>query len=205
MRRALELAPGHAYVLRVAAWLSMARGRVAEGVELLRRAVALDPLSAFSHRELGLYLSVDGSYGEAEEMLRKAIELSPQSTVCRANLACTYLLMGRLEEAQVAAEQEPMEELRLVTLAMVHHRIGNAAESDTHLRAMIDRHAASASYQIAEVFAFRDEVDRAFEWLERSYAQRDPGTTYAMRDPFFRSLHGDPRWRQFLEKMGLAD
>jgi hypothetical protein len=47
------------------------------------------------------------------------------------------------------------------------------------------------------------EVDRAFEWLERAYSQRDPGLTEMKVSSRFRSLHSDPRWGAFLKKMGL--
>jgi hypothetical protein len=30
------------------------------------------------------------------------------------------------------------------------------------------------SYQIAQVYAYRGEPDKAFEWLDRPYKQRDP-------------------------------
>jgi hypothetical protein len=55
------------------------------------------------------------------------------------------------------------------------------------------------------VYGYRNDKEHAFEWLERTYAQRDPGITYMKMDPFLRNLHDDPRWRPFLEKMGLAD
>ena len=50
-----------------------------------------------------------------------------------------------------------------------------------------------------------NEKDVAFEWLNRAYAQRDPGLTYLQCSPHFRSLHGDPRWRAFLKTMGFEE
>ena len=62
-----------------------------------------------------------------------------------------------------------------------------------------------AHYQIAEVYAFRGEIDTAFEWLERAYRQRDGGLPDFLKlDPLLANLHDDPRWPVFLEKMGLA-
>ena len=62
-----------------------------------------------------------------------------------------------------------------------------------------------SAYQAADVYAARVEADLAFEWLDRAYAQRDPGLTQMKTDPCLRSLHTDPRWDIFLRKMGLAD
>jgi hypothetical protein len=49
------------------------------------------------------------------------------------------------------------------------------------------------------------DADRAFEWLERAYQQRDTGLPQMQSWPLLRNLHGDQRWRPFLEKIGLAE
>ena len=45
-----------------------------------------------------------------------------------------------------------------------------------------------AAYQIAEVYAYRGEKDRAFEWLERARRQRDSGLIGLRIDPFLANL-----------------
>jgi hypothetical protein len=113
--------------------------------------------------------------------------------------------MGNAAQALAIAEKEPLEELRFPVLAMVHHRLGNAREAEALLDEAVRRFAAGAAYQIAEAYASRDDVDRAFEWLDRSYDQRDPGTIYAMCDPWFQPLYEDPRWVAFMRRMGHAE
>ena len=46
-------------------------------------------------------------------------------------------------------------------------------------------------------------ASQAFEWLNRAYAQRDGGLVDIKVDPELRSLHGDPRYAELLEKMRL--
>jgi hypothetical protein len=108
---------------------------------------------------------------------------------------------SRLDEFQ----REGHDTFRLLGLALVQHARGRSAESDAALRELIDQNAAGGAKQIAEAYAYRGEADLAFEWLERAYAQRDPGTGMVKVAPRLRSLHGDPRWQPFLVKMGLAD
>ncbi len=50
-----------------------------------------------------------------------------------------------------------------------------------------------AAFQIAEIYAYRGETDKAFEWLERAYKQRDGGLSQMKGDPLLRSLERDPR------------
>ena len=78
------------------------------------------------------------------------------------------------------------------------------AESERALAALIEEFHQDAAYQVAQVFAWRNEKDRAFEWLERAYVQRDPGIAEYTPDPILANLHDDPRWPPFVKKMGFA-
>ena len=78
-------------------------------------------------------------------------------------------------------------------------------ESDAALAQLTANESETAAYQIAEVYAYRGDKDRAFEWLERARRQRDPGLASLRKDPLLPNLHDDPRWNVFLRTMGLAD
>jgi hypothetical protein len=118
----------------------------------------------------------------------------------------TLLALGRSDEALAEAMREPLDLFRLWALAIVHHAAGREAESDSALREMVECHAETAAFQIAEVHGARGEADAAFDWLERAYAQRDSGLGgILLTSPRLRSLHGDLRWAEFLKRMGFAD
>jgi hypothetical protein len=89
--------------------------------------------------------------------------------------------------------------------SIIHHVLDRGAESDAALQELIEKGAEDSAFRIAEVYAERGEVEPAFDWLERAYAQRDGGLTEMMASPHLRSIHGDPRWGAFLKKMGLVD
>ena len=78
-------------------------------------------------------------------------------------------------------------------------------ESDAALNELIKNEAELAAFQIAEVYAYRGDKDKAFEWLERARRQHDPGLGDLRKDPLLEKLHDDPRWNTFLHTMGLAD
>jgi len=73
------------------------------------------------------------------------------------------------------------------------------------LQKLITKSQGANAYQVAEVYAARGEIDVAFQWLERAYAQRDGGLAEIKTNRLFRSLHTDLRWRDFMCKMRLAD
>jgi serine/threonine-protein kinase len=204
LRRALELAPGNARIMRSTAILAALLGRLDETIALLQRAAALDPLGVPVHRSLGRWCYCAGRLEEAEAAIRTTLELNPHGDRLQHTLGLVRLQQGRLDEALEAFQQERYEALRLLGIALAQHARGLPAESYAALKELTDTDAAGSAYQIAEGHAYRDEADLAFQWMERAYAQHDPGLISMKVDPLLRRLHDDPRWQPFLEKMGLA-
>jgi tetratricopeptide (TPR) repeat protein len=87
--------------------------------------------------------------------------------------------------------------------ALAYFAMGHKQEADATLDRLVTRYSAEAAYQIAEVFAFRGENDRAFEWLEKAYRQHDAGLAAVKGDPLLKNLWKDPRYATFLKKLHL--
>ena len=84
-----------------------------------------------------------------------------------------------------------------------YHALGREQDSNAALAGLIAKYHALAAYQIAQVYAYRGESDKSFEWLERAYEQRDPGLPEFNSDPLFKNLRHDPRYAELLKKMRL--
>ncbi|MEO8741496.1 MAG: tetratricopeptide repeat protein [Casimicrobiaceae bacterium] len=203
--RALELAPHSIRIMRHTMFILHARGRYDEAIALLRRAVELDPLSGTVYCFLAGSYRIAGRLDRAETAIRKSLELSPHGGFGHYNLSDVCLAQGRLDEALEEAKRETHKMFRLFALAKVYHAQGRHTESDAALEELINTYADTAAFQIAEIFAYRDQRDEAFAWLERACAQRDAGMIFVRASPSMRGLHRDPRWRPFVEKVGLAD
>jgi hypothetical protein len=89
-------------------------------------------------------------------------------------------------------------------LASVYHALGRKQESDSALEDLI-ANGERWGFQIAIVYAFREERDKAFEWLEKSFTVRDSGIPFTRVHPCLKNLHSDHRWPVFIKKIGLAD
>jgi serine/threonine protein kinase len=201
-RRALALAPGSSDVLSVAANIQYGLGRTAESIDLARRAVELNPLDAGAFGNLGrAYLQAE-RLPEAEAAFRSALDLSPNAVAQRNLLSLALLKQGRTDEALAEANREPAGWARSSGLALVYDATGRRSEADHELAELIRTGADVSRYQIAEIHAQRGDRDQAFEWLERSHANRDSGLGVLKASPLFRPLHGDPRWPAFLRKLG---
>jgi len=205
LHRALELAPGSSSTLRLSGVLASVMGRTDEAIGIFRRALDQDPLSAAACHSLGLALYAKDDFSAAEDAFRKALALEPQRIGSHAQLALTLLAQARPDAALVEASREPEEGYRLWALALAHRATGDDTQSTQLLQRLIDEHAEGWSLQVAEVLAVRNDMDGAFDWLERAHLTRDPGLAHVRTNPRLRTLHHDRRWTAFLAKMGFTD
>ena len=178
-------------------------GNLDQAIKLYEQAVALDPLRANSHLSLGYLLYVAGRYDEAQAALQKALDLNPQAAYVHVILGKILIAEGKPQQALAEIEKEPSEWGKLTGQALVYHALGREQDSNAALAELIAKHGTDSAYQIAQVYAFRGESDKSFEWLERAYKQRDAGLPEIKTDPLFKNLRHDPRYTELLKKMHL--
>src|SRR5207248_1673821 len=205
LRGALALAPADPALLIDAGTLAVAKGDMTRGIALYRQAVTVDPVNPRALAFLAGTLVSAGQLADAQVEYARLLELSPASPNAHAGLGGALLLQGKFEEAGTAANEHAAEAAGLTVVAMARWSQKRIPESDAALARLIESSADTAAYQIADVYAYRGEKDRAFEWLERARRQRDSGLTGVRNDPLFAHLHEDPRWNAFVYAMGLAD
>jgi eukaryotic-like serine/threonine-protein kinase len=203
LNKAAALQPGSSDLLSSRADLEEVRGRLDEAIELRKRAVALDPLCSSCYLYLGSDLSETGQYDEANTVLQKGLDLDPQQGFVHFVRGQILLARGRPQEALMEMQQEPNEGLKLAGEAMVYYSLGRQQASEAALKELIDKHGSESAYQIAEVYAYRGEGDKAVEWLDRAYQQHDSGVTFIKSDGLFKGLRQNPGYIELLKKMGL--
>jgi hypothetical protein len=59
------------------------------------------------------------------------------------------------------------------------------------------------AFAIAKTYAWAGDPDKAFDWLDIAYAQKDAYMAQLIYNPWLANLHDDPRWEKILEKMEL--
>jgi TolB-like protein/Flp pilus assembly protein TadD len=202
-KRALALEPGNARAIMNAGSLASDLGRLDEAIALNRRATTIEPLDSGTYYNLGLALHYAGRQEEARAAIKKALELAPERALVHGLLSQVSVAQSHPQEALAEAEKEVSEDFRLCELAMTYHALGSKKQSDATLAELIAKFQATFVFQIAEVYAFRGENDHAFEWLDRTFAEHDPGLTTVKSDPLLKNLRHDPRYAALLKKMRL--
>jgi TolB-like protein/DNA-binding winged helix-turn-helix (wHTH) protein/Tfp pilus assembly protein PilF len=203
IQRAIALEPGNPDHVRQAAASAAYLGRFDQALQLGRRAVDLDPLNADSWENFGEIEFFDGQLDKAAADCKKALELNPDVSPGPFSLIQIYIMQGRPQDGLPEIERVHPDSLRGVLYSIAYYALGRKKESDAALRELIAKFHASDAYGIATVYAFRNQSDEAFEWLDRAHAQRDGGLIATKVDPLLKSLHSDPRFAAFLKKLNL--
>jgi TolB-like protein/Tfp pilus assembly protein PilF len=202
--RALELDPVNIDIIGGAASLLYALGRPDEAITLQEYATAHDPVNPGGHGRLSTSYFCAGRWDAAIASLQTALRLSPDAIGGHYMLGTFLLFQGNAEAALAELAQESFEIGRLFGLAMAQHALGDTRAADSVLAELIEKFAQDTAYNIAYVMAFRNEVDRAFEWLNKAVENADPGLAGIVCQPEFSNLHDDPRWLPFLESIGKS-
>jgi TolB-like protein/Tfp pilus assembly protein PilF len=209
-RRALELNPRYATARQWYAWQLIASGRVEEALAEGRLALELDPASVSIRRSLGWLYYYARQYDPAAEQLRRAVEMNPTSEETHRILGLVRLQQGRLDDAATSFREAIglSTELAYARAGLAH--VAAVAGRTGEARAILDALYQQASERYVSPVAFATvhiglgETDRAFEWIERAYAERRGWLCYLKVEPLLDRLRPDPRFGRLLEKMRLT-
>ncbi len=202
-QKALALEPQNSVVLLGASSLDATLGRFDEAVTLNRRAVEIDPLSVVAHISMGMHAYYAGQLNIATDAYQKALAISPADPEAHYLLGLVYISRVQPQLALAEFQKDERSIQRNVGEALAYAALGRKAEADASLQQLISDYRTQAAYQIAEVYAFRGETDRAFEWLELARVHKDSGLPAIKGDPLLKNLYHDPRYAEFLKKVGL--
>ena len=195
--------PGNAVIFKNLCQLYTTFGRFEKAIQMGAKAIELDPVAPGNYLSLGRTYLALSQYQNALGMINKSIAIDTALSTAHSEKSKTYLVMGKVSEAVEEAKLEPVEGWRLHSLAIAYFSLNQNIEADRLLKELIDKHTIGFAYQIACVYAMRNDKDKAFEWLEEAYRQRDNGLTRLLGEPFLKNLEKDPRYLELLRKMNF--
>jgi serine/threonine protein kinase/Tfp pilus assembly protein PilF len=201
--RALVASPRDPAILDFASRVAAGRGRLDDALRLVKASLSSDPLNPNTYQTQCIWLYFSGDLAGAEHAARRSIELSPQGTYAHYLLGQILLARGDLQGALAAMQAEAPDGGRDSGLAIVYHALGRKAESDAALARHARKYGDEWPYSVAQPYGFRGDADRAFDWLAKAYAKRDPDIRFVRDDPLLVRLRGDPRYKALLVKMNL--
>jgi serine/threonine-protein kinase len=204
--KAHELAPNSSRMVSSLSLYEGLMGNFDEAIRLSRLAVELDPLNPESHSNYAKILAYANQLPESINSGKKALELSPGLTSRHMAVGMAFLRLGKLDEALMEVEKEADNGYRYYGLALVYHALGNEQESKKAHDFLIENSKQKNwAYQIASIYAYKNDRDKAFEWLDIALKSKDAGILAAKSDYYFKNLHSDPRWPELLKRIGFNE
>jgi TolB-like protein len=201
--KALALDPAFGPAAVASAELLATLGRVPEAIAALRQNIAQDPLSGRAWIRLAGLLTDGGRFSEVPEAIGRIRTISGENAAEYTN-AELDLAEGRWQQAlEKYRSQQWRDVYQLLGTSMAEHSLGHSDESRRAIEEAIRKYGDALSYQYAMVYAWRNDRDAAFKWLDRAYLIHDGGLIYLKHDVFIANLRGDPRFAALLKKLNL--
>jgi len=208
-KQAIALNPNNAQAHHWYADYLTAMGRFDEALAEIRRARELDPFSLFINWNAGRILFFARRYDEALTELHKALEMDQNFARTHVYLQSVYLKKGMNDEA--FAELLKVEALtgtsaeRIAALQNAYAVGGWKSvwrkKVEFTLEDVKSRYITSMS--MAFLYAKTDDRNRALEWLNRAYGEREGSLVNLKADPHWDELRADQRFQDLLRQMGL--
>jgi len=206
IERADALDPASLSVLTAHGELARSAGRWAEAIRLEQAREQRDPLSVGTKFVLAQSHLCGGEYANAEDILRQTIAENPRYPGAHALLARALAARGEAAAALRVVALEPDEPARLAGLASVQSDLGRPDASDEAITQLRTRYSQTLPGLTGLAYAYRNQLELAFPWLQRAVEQRQPEFAASLActpEPAFASLHADPRFAALRGGLGF--
>jgi tetratricopeptide (TPR) repeat protein len=214
-KRAIELNPNFASAHQWYSELLERLGRYDEALFEIKRAYELDPFSRAVNLNLGLRYWTLRRKDEAMAQFKKLVETEPTYPLPYGFLAIMYAERGMYEESiELRCKGEVLFNIETVESCERKNadfrqalKTGGATgfwRKTLEYDLKYYERGIGSAVAVAGDYARLGEKERAFEWLEKAFAEHDNDITYLKVDTSFDNLKSDPRFQDLLRRVGLT-
>ncbi|HMV87478.1 MAG TPA: protein kinase [Blastocatellia bacterium] len=209
-QRAIQLKPGYSNTHLWYSSLLASLGKFDDAVREANLALELDNYSPVARTQLGSILYRSRRYDEAVAVLQKMLDQEPNSLTALNYLALCHLKQEKYDDAisefQKAVAAAPKFPDFTALLGFAYGLTGQPDRARQSL-AKLDEFArityvAPSNY--GAVYAGLGNLDKAFEYLEKTYEERSPNIRALKTDPIYDVLRNDARFTEMLRRVKLA-
>jgi len=206
--KAIELNPNDAISHHFYSVLLENLIRLPESLAENQKALALDPASPQPHANEAGILTDMRRYDEAIAKLNNLIAANPEFPPYYGYRALAYWRQGNLDAFvadQVMATKKAgrADEAEVFESGYRKGKLKGACAALIELLKNKSQTAYVSPYEIATLYALRNDRNHTFEWLEKAYAEHSGRMEYVQTEYFFDPFHSDPRYLDLLRRMGM--
>jgi TolB-like protein/Tfp pilus assembly protein PilF len=208
--RALALRPDYATGHQFYAYYLTAIGQLDEAIAERRKATELDPLNPLLSSALGEAYYQARKFDLTIEQNAKSLELDPRYAVALVNTGRALQQKGMYREARAVFDRllaASPDNPALLAMAGYGDAIAgerSGAEKIIARLKQLSTHSYVPSVYTALVYTGLGDKDRAFQWLDKAYAERCEYLVYLPTEPIADPLRKDPRFEALLKKVGVS-
>ena len=180
-------------------------GRSDEGIAEIKLAESLDPLSLAVHVNAGWVYYLARRDEQAVQEWRKILDIDPHFTVTHASIWIAYLKQAEMGTVLSSPSSGDADALQLAAITGRQAVSGNRAGAErllSRLDSISKRHYV-CTYEMATAHAILGNKDKALDWLSRGLKERSACMPDLKVDPRLDSLRSDPRFEDFLRRVGF--
>lgn len=217
--KALEVNPNSPYAhLFYSNCFLLPMGRKAQAIAENRRAVEIDPLSLPINNFLGMTYMMAGDDDSAYRQFQHTIAMDPSFPLAHEYFSWFLTTTGRYEESIKEKEKGDVlsgasPEQAAAEAIVMEKAFKSGGEKrfwqkdlELELKAGQQPGASASPFMLAADYAMAGQTDKAFEYLEKSYEEREgQDLTLLKFDPSYKNLRSDPRFSAMLRKIGLPE
>lgn len=207
--KAIELNPKYTTAYQWKTILLGKLGKYDEAIESAKKAIELEPLALMANYRLASIYFFAERYDEASEQLEKTAELHPNVFIVRNLRAKLLRERGKPNEAEKILleiiEEDGRKPHYLRVLATIYAKAGKDRQTRELLQEVLKlkKEGKGEYWNVAEIYARLGEKEKAFEYLNKSFQERESSVLYTKRDINLKSLRNTQRFNEFLIKLGL--
>jgi TolB-like protein/Tfp pilus assembly protein PilF len=210
-KRSIELKPDYATAHQ---WYAIhyltATGRLEEAVQEMKKALELEPASLVMNTFMGATLYYAGRYDEAIDQCSRTVEMDPNFVVAHWHLGLAYeqkqLFDDAIEEFQRAISLSQGSPLMKAALGHAYAKAQKTYEANKILDELseLSKHEYVSPLEIAKIYVALGNNEKAFQSLEKAYADRSFHLVNLNVSPHFKALRSNGRFQALVQRIGLA-
>jgi Tfp pilus assembly protein PilF len=203
-KQAIYLNPNYAMAHNWYAQYLAFRGRSGEAIREAKRAQEIDPLSPWNNSAFVSFLA--RQYDDAIVASQKTLELDSDFAVAHMIIALSYVQKKMYDEGISELQKAKANPDSRALLAYAYAAAEKQSEARKILSelAQLSKQKYVSPFPIAVVYTALEDNDRAFEALEKAYAERSWAMGMLEVFPAFDRLRSDPRFAVLLRRVNSA-
>lgn len=207
-KKAIAADSNSANALHDYAWFLASQARFEEAISSIEMAQRIEPTSIRTNIDAGWIYARARRYDQAISQMKRTLDLEPDNIAARQCLECSYynknMFAESVENAVGLMKRFGASERDLAHIRSTEPRQAVKLIEEWRLKRM---ESATSHYIPSYFFAIQsaaaDDKEKAFQYLEKAFHEKDAGLVMFKVEQVWDKYRDEPRYKEMLDRLGL--